>query len=222
MIASRFENIKARVVSWWESLACWWDWRGGVEGIWDDLVSPIRWKWESFKMWRRRRNPELVELDAYRELVFLERKLKEYPSAIPLLEAALRDYETTGQKGKMRDVMRRLREADPQSKSLEEMESKPKEAVLPETEGLVARAMELVRNGERASPGNFQRKLGIGYNQAAQVWEILEARGLIETEDVKRGTVPTFITFANYKFSVFENNATQGEDALATCEGVLL
>lgn len=63
-------------------------------------------------MWRRKHNLELVELDAYRELVSLEQKLKEYPCAIPLLEAALSAYETTGQKGKMHDVMRRLREVD--------------------------------------------------------------------------------------------------------------
>ena len=168
-----------------ERVAFWWELHDGLEGIWDDLVSPLRWKWESFKLWRRRRNPELVELDAYRELVFLERKLKEYPRAIPLLEGALRDYEITGQNDKVRDIMRRLREADPQSQYLAEIEGKPKpkKTASPEIEKLAARAMELVRNGERVSVSYFQRKLGIGYNQAAQVLVLLEERGLIEALD---------------------------------------
>jgi len=161
-----------------ERIAFWWELHDGLEGIWDDLVSPIQWKWESFKIWRRKRNPELVALDAYRELVFLERKLKEYPRAIPLLEAALRAYEITDQKTKMRDTMRRLREADPQSKCLVEIGKKQKKTVSPEIDKLAERAMELVRNGERASVSNFQRKLGIGYNQAAQIWALLEERGI--------------------------------------------
>ena len=179
MSNSESMGIKERFSCWWESLACWWDWHGGFEGVWNDLVSPIRWKWESFKMWRRKRNPELVELDAYRELVGIEKRLQEWPRAKPLLEDALRDYEITGQKGKMREIARRLREVDPQSKSLEEIEKKPTNAVSPELEELAARAMELVRNGERASVSNFQRTLGIGYNQAAQIWALLEERGII-------------------------------------------
>ncbi len=166
-----------------ERIAFWWELHDGLEGIWDDLVSPIQWKWESFKIWRRKRNPELVALDAYRELVFLERKLKEYPRAIPLLEATLRAYEITDQKTKMRDTMRRLREVDPRSKCLDEIEKKQKKTVSPEIDKLAERAMELVRNGERASVSNFQRKLGIGYNQAAQIWELFEERGLIRTVD---------------------------------------
>ena len=175
---SNSENIgiKERLSSWWESLVCWWDWRGGFEGILDDLVTPIRWKWESFKMWRRKRNPELVELDAYRELVGIEKRLQEWPRAKPLLEAALRNYEITGQNDKMRDIVRRLREADPQSKCFEAIEKKPKKDVSPEIEELAMRAMELVRSGERASVSNFQRKLGIGYNQAEQIWTLLEER----------------------------------------------
>lgn len=113
MIASWFENLKERIAFWWEL-------HDGLEGIWDDLVSPIQWKWESFKMWRRKRNPELVELDAWRETAYLEDRLREYPRAIPLLERAVRAYEITGQKAKLRDIRRRLREADPQSKCLEE------------------------------------------------------------------------------------------------------
>ena len=176
MIASWFENLKERIAFWWEL-------HDGFAGIWDDLVSPIQWKWESFKMWRRKRNPELVELDAYRELVGIEKRLQEWPRAKPLLEAALRNYEITGQDDKKLEIARRLREADPQSKCHEEIGKKQKKNVSPEIEKLAERAMELVRNGERASVSNFQRKLGIGYNQAAQIWELFEERGLIRTVD---------------------------------------
>ena len=48
-----------------------------------------------------------------------------------------------------------------------------------EIEELAARAMELVRNGERASVSHFQRKLCIGYMQAVQVYELLDERGMI-------------------------------------------
>ena len=113
MSNSESMGIKERLSYWRESLICWWDWHGGFEGIWDDLVSPIQWKWESFKMWRRKRNPELVELDAYRELVGIEKRLQEWPRAKPLLEAALRNYEITGQDDKKLEIARRLREADP-------------------------------------------------------------------------------------------------------------
>lgn len=82
--------------------------------IWDNVVGelvekfigPLRQAWWRFAAWRRSRNPELVELDAFRELV---------------------------------------------------------------------------RNGERASASHFQRKLGIGYMQATQIWALLDERGLIET-----------------------------------------
>ena len=174
MSMSWLNNLKERIAFWWEL-------HDGFAGIWDDLVSPIQWKWESFKMWRRKRNPELVELDAYRELVGIEKRLQEWPRAKPLLEAALRNYEITGQNDKVRDIVRRLREVDPQSKCLEAIEKKPKKTVSPEIEALATRAMVLVRNGERASVGNFQRKLGIGYNQAVQIWALLEERGIIGT-----------------------------------------
>lgn len=47
----------------------------------------------------------------------------------------------------------------------------------PEIETLAAQALELVRNAGRASVSNFRRKFEICYDQAVQVWEILESRG---------------------------------------------
>lgn len=50
-------------------------------------MKKLRWRmakaWRRFQAWRRRRNPELRELDAFRECLRLERKAKEYPRAVP-------------------------------------------------------------------------------------------------------------------------------------------
>ena len=167
-----------------EHMSFWVDVRGGWGGNWsstvDAITGPFRRTWWRFTAWRRDCNPELVELDAFRELVHLEKKLAEFPRAIPLLEAALKAYEITEQHGKKRDIERRLRDVAPKSKCLES-EGTPPRAVLPEIEELATRAMELVRNGEHASVSHFQRKLGIGYMQATQIYELHDERGWSET-----------------------------------------
>ena len=61
----------------------------------------------------RGRNPELRELDAFRKCVRLERKAKEYPCAVPILEELLRIYQATGQEARRLEVMRRLRDIEP-------------------------------------------------------------------------------------------------------------
>lgn len=145
----------------------------------ESFVDSVLHTWWRFQAWRRSRNPELVELDAFRELVNVERRLQKYPRAVPVLEAALKLYETTGQDDKKRDIARRLREAS----RCPESEESPVVAASPEIEALAARALELVRNGGRASVGNFQRKLEICYEQAVQVYELLERRGLIRANE---------------------------------------
>lgn len=154
-------------------------WGGILNEVIEKLIGPLRRASWRFAAWRRSRNPELVELDAFRELVHLERKLEEFPRAIPLLEAALKAYEITEQEAKKRDIERRLREVAQNSKCLELVKGSTK-VIPPEIEELAARAMELVRNGERVSVSHLQRKFGIGYSQAAQVMEVFDARGLIE------------------------------------------
>ena len=81
---------------WWFEFSCW------MIDVWYDMTSPIVRRWWRFKSWRRMRNPELVELDAYRELVEIERKLKKYPNAEPLLSRAIELYKVTGQKEKLK------------------------------------------------------------------------------------------------------------------------
>lgn len=144
--------------------------------VYESFVDSVVHTWWCFQAWRRSRNPELVELDAFRELVNVERRLQKYPHAVPVLEAALKLYETTGQNDKKRDIARRLREATSASKR-PESEKSPAVAASSEIEALAARALELVQNGGRASVSNFQRKLEINYEQAVQVLALLESRG---------------------------------------------
>ena len=68
--------------------------------LWYEVTGPFVRAWWRFKHWKRRRNPELVELDAFRELLEIERRLKDYPNAKPLLERANELYKITGQADK--------------------------------------------------------------------------------------------------------------------------
>lgn len=64
--------------------------------VYESFVDSVVHTWWRFQAWRRSRNPELVELDAFRELVDVERRLQKYPRAEPALEVALKLYGTTG------------------------------------------------------------------------------------------------------------------------------
>lgn len=80
------------------------------------------WLWQD---WRRKRNPELVELDAYRILKRVDRMLKEWPHAIPLLEAGLKAAKITGQEDKWYSYAVRLRDYTPPTKDGESKGSDP-------------------------------------------------------------------------------------------------
>lgn len=153
-----------------------------ISNVCESFVDSVVHTWWRFQAWRRSRNPELVELDAFRELVNVERRLQKYPRAVPVLEAALKLYETTGQDDKKRDIARRLREATAASRGPESEESLAV-AASPEIEALAARALELVRSGGHASVSHIQRTLGFCYEQAVQVCELLERRGLIRVNE---------------------------------------
>ncbi len=65
---------------------------------WDDFINKyFIFPWERFQNRRRKRNPELVELDAFCETVRPEKKLKDYPNAVPLLTALMAAYKITGE-----------------------------------------------------------------------------------------------------------------------------
>ena len=49
----------------------------------------------------------------------------------------------------------------------------------PTDEALYKRALEVVRTTKRASISHLQRQMGIGYNHAARLLDLLEERGVI-------------------------------------------
>ena len=48
---------------------------------------------------------------------------------------------------------------------------------------MMPRALEIIKNSDRASTSLLQRRLKIGYNRAARIMEALEAKGLISNRD---------------------------------------
>ena len=65
------------------------------------------------RTWKRTKNDELRELDAFRKCVRLERKAMKYPYSVPLLTELMEAYRATGQEERRTDVMRRLRDIKP-------------------------------------------------------------------------------------------------------------
>ena len=74
------------------------------------LIKTMRLK---VRAWRRRHDSELRELDTFRKCRRLERKLSDYPRAVPLLTELMNAYRETGQEERGLDVMRRLRDIEP-------------------------------------------------------------------------------------------------------------
>ena len=85
----------------WFLKSVWIDLSCRMIDFWYAMTGPFVRAWWRFQVWKRRHNPELVELDAFRELVEIERKLKEYPNAMPLKERAVELYKITGQTDKL-------------------------------------------------------------------------------------------------------------------------
>ena len=161
--------------------------REKCEDIWHDVCFFIEQRWWTYKNWRRKRNPELVELDAFRAIVELEKKLKKYPNALPLLTGLMNAYKTTDQEEKRLDVMRRLRDIEPPPPMPQEVEKELfDEELYPDIDkALYEKALALVRGGERATASVLQRKLGIGYLTAAEICDCMIDYDVVDFETRK-------------------------------------
>ena len=153
---------------------------------WDDFIdkyfiSP----WERFQAWRRKRNPELVELDAFRETVWIEKKLKDYPNAVPLLTALLSAYKITGEEDKLLDVMHRLRDINPPPK----IEEPPRTLVddLCDEIGkeLYLKTVALLSQGVKARASNLDQALGISHSKAKELCDLLLIYDIIDPETLE-------------------------------------
>lgn len=80
------------------------------------LVWWFKMAWRNLRRLKRRCCSEQRELDAFRRCARLERKLDEYPRAVPLLTELMNAYKVTGQEGRRREIMRRLRDVGEEPK----------------------------------------------------------------------------------------------------------
>ena len=129
------------------------------------------------EMEKRKRNPELVELDAFRDIVEKEKILEKYPNAIPVITKLMEDYEITGQKEKA-EVLRKRLDAKGVPSPLPADTPKPTIAV---DEALYEKALALVRSGTRARPAMLQRGLCIGYTTAEDICQALIDRNVVDS-----------------------------------------
>lgn len=157
-------------------------------------MKKLRWRmakaWRRFQAWRRRRNPELRELDAFRECLRLERKAKEYPRAVPLLMALLRAYRATGQEDRMREVMRRLRDTDPLPVPDFMWDEQPPVKVMRVNVAAWCRRIEAFIRERRLKSVHLQHVQGIlrtSCHNASIVCAALERRGVLGPYDGATG-----------------------------------
>lgn len=149
-----------------------------LQDRWDDFTSPIAHHWWRFQEWRRKRDPELVELDTFRRIVELEAKIEKYPKAVSLLTELMNAYKVTGQEEKRLEVMRKLRDIEPPAP--ETTNAVEGDFISEEDEELYQKALSLVRNGVRAKAVVMNRHLCVGYNKAAQICDLLVLRGVVD------------------------------------------
>jgi len=151
-----------------------------------DPIGRLRRRWEMFQYYRRTKNPELVELDAFRSLIGLERNMEEWPRAIPLMEQALELYDKTHEPVKREAIRKRLEAVDPTNPNVRKyfaVEEKKARQAAAEKVGKMSdgqrqaleQARALVRETGRCSTSMLQRRMGISYNHAATLVDILRA-----------------------------------------------
>jgi len=162
-------------------------WRERNIDVW--FVNPIgrlKRRWEMLQYYRRTKNPELVELDAFRGLISLEQLMEEWPRAIPLMEQALELYDMTNQPIKREAIRKRLEAVDSTNPNVQkyfEVEEKCARKAAAEKinkmtddqRQALEQARALVKETGRCSTSMLQRRMGISYNHAATLVEILRA-----------------------------------------------
>lgn len=149
-----------------------------------DPIGRIRRRWWYYRQCRRYKDPEYIELSAFRSLIDIEQKLEMWPRAIPLLESAVVCYDVTNQPSKREAMRLRLAAVDPKNPKVMEYFEKERRLA---REAIVAKiakmndaqkhaldqARALVKESGRCSIAMLQRRMGISYNHAAELFSIL-------------------------------------------------
>ena len=150
------------------------------------LVWRLKTAWRTLRKWKRNCCPEQRELDAFRKCLRLERKLEEYPRAIPLLMELIDAYKATGQEERRIEIMRRLRDIDDVPKPAPDfvwVEQPPmyRDAF----EARCAKIESLIRQQrlESIHLNHVQNVLGLGLDKVQAVCDALVDRGILSPHD---------------------------------------
>lgn len=142
------------------------------------------------RAWRRRHDSELRELDSFRKCRRLERKLSDYPRAVPLLTELMKAYRETGQEARRLEVMRRLRDIEP--KPVPDFmwdEQPPVKVWRNNIDAWCAKIERLVK--ERCMTSIHLRHIGnvlhVSCGNATMVCEALQNRGVLGPYDMATG-----------------------------------
>ena len=158
----------------------WWHGRTPVAHMARGVIGCARRGWRAWKGRLRAAWPGRTELEAFRACVRLERKLEDYPYAVPVLERLMRLYRETGQERRRLDVMRRLRD-EPELPRFPAPVLQLVSDVVPSYETLRERryeqALELVRMTGCCSPELLVQRLGVGFHLAGELCALLLERG---------------------------------------------
>ena len=162
------------------------------------LVWRLKTAWRTLRKWKRNCCPEQRELDAFRKCLRLERKLEEYPRAIPLLMELIDAYKATGQEGRRLEIMRRLRDIDCEPKPVPDFVWTEQPPVYTDIfEERCAKIGALIRDQRMDSIHLYhvQNVLGVSLDMAKSVCDALAGRGLLGPHDKATNRYSVQISF---------------------------
>ena len=145
------------------------------------------------RAWRRSKNDELRELDAFRKCVRLELKVVKYPYAVPLLTELMEAYRATGQEERRTDVMRRLRDIKPRPVPEFMWDEQPSGKVVQNNIAAWCCKIEKLIAEQKMESIHFhhiQGFLRISHDNAVMVCNALIGDGVIGPYDMATGRYP--------------------------------
>ncbi len=157
----------------------------------------IKTAWRTLRAWRRSKNSELRELDAFRKCVRLERKASKYPKAVPLLMELMDAYSVTGQEERRIDVMRRLRDVEPRPVPEFMWDEQPSVKVFHNNIAAWCYKIEKLISEQKMESIHLQHIQGflrISHGNATVVCDTLVKDGVLGSYDMATGRYPVLKT----------------------------
>ena len=153
----------------------------------------IKTAWRTLRAWRRSKNSELRELDAFRKCVRLERKASKYPKAVPLLMELMDAYSVTGQEERRIDVMRRLRDVEPRPVPEFMWDEQPSGKIVENNIAAWCCKIEKMISEQKMESIHFQHIQGflrISHHNAVMVCNALIGDSVLGSYDMATGRYP--------------------------------